>query len=64
MPTNAIAKMLLRNAWGRGAMWSLADRFVGFAAGWPLLADIHHSDGQECPSYMRSNVVDGSIDKP
>ena len=45
-------------------MWSLADRFVGFAVGWPLLADIHNSDGQERPPYVRSNVVDGSIAKP
>ncbi|KLU01632.1 hypothetical protein RISK_006348 [Rhodopirellula islandica] len=28
----------------------LADRFVEFAVGWPLLADIRQSDGQECPS--------------
>ncbi|EMB17430.1 hypothetical protein RE6C_01968 [Rhodopirellula europaea 6C] len=43
--------------------WTRADRFVGFAAGWPLLADIH-SDGQECPSYLLQNLVDDSIDTP
>ncbi|CAD76210.1 MAG TPA: hypothetical protein DDX19_17620 [Rhodopirellula baltica] len=28
------------------------------------MADIRNLDGQECPYYMRQNLVDDSIDKP
>ncbi|EMI24987.1 hypothetical protein RESH_04536 [Rhodopirellula europaea SH398] len=28
------------------------------------MADIRNLDGQECPSYMRQNLVDESVDKP
>ncbi|EKK03104.1 hypothetical protein RBSH_01572 [Rhodopirellula baltica SH28] len=27
------------------------------------MADIHNSDGQECPSHMHGNVVDDQVDK-
>jgi hypothetical protein len=39
-------------------------QIVDSVVGGSLLADIHDPDGQECPSSMRSYVIDDSIISP